>query len=247
MNKWYLITGASSGIGKSISERLLELGYKVVLTSRREEEMKLITQKYTEENYRIIPWDLSDLDSLKEYSKKVNTEIGPISGFVHCAGIQKTLPLSMVSKKRIEDVFNINTFSAILLLSLFSKNNYFNKEGASFLLISSLTAHKGTIGATIYASSKGALEGLLPSASTELITKKIRLNILILGIVKTPMTNDFLSKSTEEQYKKLAESYPLGFGDPSDVNEFAIFLLSDKAKWITGQKFVLDGGHTIKE
>ena len=244
--KWYIVTGASSGIGRSIATTLLNRGKNVVLTSRTVSKLEDTVRDYTNDRYRIIPWDLSDLSSLNDYAKTVKSQVGVISGLVHSAGTQKTIPLAMTTKDRIDEVFNLNSFAAMILVSLFSKNGYFNNEGTSFVLISSMAAHEGAVGKAIYGASKGAIEGFMLPAAAELVSKKIRLNALIAGIVETPLAEQFLSKSTEEQRKALEKSYPLGFGEPEDIAEFAAFLLEDTSKWITGQKFVIDGGHTVR-
>lgn len=246
MNKWIAVTGASSGIGRYTARTIIERGSKVVLTSRTAMKLKEAVKGFSEENYAIIPWDLSDLDSLQDYTEKVIETVGPISGLVHCAGIQKTMPLSLVKKHTIFDVFNLNTFSGMLLVSMFSKNGYF-AENASFVLISSLAAHEGAMGKSIYAASKGAIEGFIPATASELAIKGIRLNAVIPGIVKTEMVDDFFKNLSDEQKKTFVDSYPLGLGDPVDVANFIEYLLSDKAKWITGECYKIDGGHMIRK
>lgn len=246
MNRWIVVTGASSGIGRCTARTIIERGSKVVLTSRTAVTLEETVRGYSEEKYAIIPWDLSDLDSLQDYSKKVKETVGPISGFVHCAGIQKTMPLSLMKKQTIFDVFNLNTFSAMLLVSIFSKNGYF-MENASFVLISSLATHEGAMGKSIYAASKGAIEGFIPATASELASKGIRLNAVIPGIVKTEMVDDFFKNLSDEQKKAFEDSYPFGLGDPVDVANFIEYLLSDKAKWITGECYKVDGGHMIRK
>ena len=245
-NRWIVVTGASSGIGRCTARTIIERGSKVVLTSRTDSKLKEAVKEYSEEKYVIIPWDLSELDSLSDYAKKVKETVGPISGFVHCAGIQKTMPLSLMKKQTIFDLFNLNAFSAMLLVSLFSKNGYF-AESASFDLISSLAAREGALGKSIYAASKGAIEGFIPATASELALKGIRLNAVIPGIVKTEMVDDFFKNLSEEQKKAFEDSYPLGLGDPLDVANLIEYLLSDKAKWITGECYKIDGGHMIRK
>ena len=246
MNRWIVVTGASSGIGRCTARTIIESGSKVVLTSRTAVMLEESIKGFSEENYAIIPWDLSDLDSLQDYTKKVKETVGPISGFVHCAGIQKTMPLSLVKKQTIFDVFNLNTFSGMLLVSMFSKNGYF-AESASFVLISSLAAREGAMGKSIYAASKGAIEGFIPATASELALKGIRLNAVIPGVVKTEMVDDFFKNLSDEQKKAFEDSYPLGLGDPVDVANLIEYLLSDKAKWITGECYKIDGGHMIRK
>ncbi len=247
MNKKIIVTGASSGIGKRTAQMLMDEGYKVILTARNKENLMETIKDYPIELYEIIPWDLSDIDSLPQYAKEVNEKAGPISGLVHCAGIQITVPLHLINKKRLIDIFNINTFAAINLVGLFSKRKYYVENKASFILISSIAAHEGANGKSIYAASKGALEGFLYSAAAELMDKGIRMNIIVPGMIKTNMNEEFFKNLNKEQKENIKNNYPLGFGESEDIANMIMYLLSKKSKWITGQKFIIDGGHLSRK
>ncbi len=149
MNNWIIVTGASSGIGRKTAQILLDKGYKVILTARNESVMSELAGVYPPDSYEIIPWDLSDINSLSQYVSEVNKRVGAISGLVHCAGIQITTPLHLVNNKKLIDVFNINTFAAINLVGLFSKCKYYIEGESSFVLISSIAAHEGEVGNSI--------------------------------------------------------------------------------------------------
>lgn len=246
-NNWTVVTGASSGIGRATAERLLEKGNKVVLTSRNEESLLRIAEKYSEENCKVIPWDISDLDSLSLYVNKVIDNVGAISGFLHSAGMQVTLPTNMIKPVKLNDLFRINTFSALILIGLFSKKNHYINGESSFVLISSIAAHEGAIGKSIYAASKGALEGFLPSAAAELSEKGIRINIVVPGMVRTNMIEEYYKHLSYEQQVNINDKYPFGIGEPEDVSNLIAFLLSKESRWITGQKFIIDGGHLTRK
>jgi NAD(P)-dependent dehydrogenase (short-subunit alcohol dehydrogenase family) len=238
--KSYLITGASSGIGRNTARRLLEDGHRVLAVARSAE--RIYSGLPTSEDLTVITCDFSDPTNVKPFSNEVSTSFGLIDGLVHCAGIQKTVPIYTLSPTLILDVFNINTISAMLLVSAFSKKGM-STDSASFVLISSLAAHTGARGKSVYAASKGALEGFLTSATPELASRNIRINALALGVVLTEMSSiDFTKHITEEQKQATLNEYPLGFGEPEDASNMIDFLLSDKARWITGQTFMVDGG-----
>jgi NAD(P)-dependent dehydrogenase (short-subunit alcohol dehydrogenase family) len=160
--------------------------------------------------------------------------------------MQKTLPLTQSKFPLAEEIFRVNAFAAFELIRLFSKKGAYSSSGASFVLISSLAAHEGAMGTALYGASKGALEGFIPAAAAELAMKKIRLNALVLGVVKTDMSMQFIDKMSAEQQEALSMEYPLGLGEPEDAAEFIVYLLSGKARWITGQTFTLDGGHSSR-
>lgn len=243
--KWVVVTGASSGIGKHTALKLLDNGYSVVATSRDSEKLHECFENSW--NCALIPWDLSDLDEINHYAKAVKATVGEIGGLVHCAGIQKTIPIHMTKTKTILEVFNINTFAAMLLISEFSKKNYFSVGIASYVLISSLAAHEGAYGKSIYAASKGALEGFVKPAAAELMEKGIRINAIAPGVVKTAMVEKYFAQLTGEQKQATYTDYPMGLGETSDIANLAEYLLSEKAKWITGQTFIIDGGHLVKK
>ena len=243
--RWIVVTGASSGIGCATAHYLIETGYSVVVTSRNVEILEKNFSKY-KEDVKIICWDLSKLDSIKDYAKKVRDEIGEISGLVHCAGIQKMSPIHMVKLDKIIDVFNINTFSAMLLTSAFSKKNGYERNNTSIVLLSSISAHCGVDGNSIYASSKGALEGFVKGVSCELAEKGIRINAIAPGRVMTPMVENFIESLSDVELENAKMEYPLGWGEPENIAEIIEFLLSKKSKWITGQCIITDGGHTVR-
>jgi 3-oxoacyl-[acyl-carrier protein] reductase len=245
-NKWIIVTGASSGIGEATARLLLQEGYKTVLTARDDEKIRSKFSSFDEDSYHIEPCDLSQIEKIKDYAKAVNEKVGRIHGLIHCAGINRVLPINVVKIDTVRSMFETNTFSAFELIKHFSKKKMYFEEGCSFVLISSLAAHEGSMGNAIYAATKGALEGFLAPGAAELVRKKIRLNIVVPGFVKTPMTESFLNKTTEEQENNLKMQYPLGFGEPSQIANMIEYLISDKSKWITGRKFFIDGGHMIR-
>ena len=244
--RWTLVTGASSGIGRSLTLSLLKQGKQVIAVSRSEQRLAETVEGFSAGQVKVIPWDLSELDSLSQLAKTVKEKVGPISGLVHCAGIQKTLPLSMTKKETLFEIFSINSFAAMMLVSRFSKKGFF-EENSSFVLVSSVAAHEGEVGNSLYAASKGAIEGFLPAAASEVASKGIRLNVVVPGIVNTPMVENFFSNLSEGRRKALEETYPLGLGKPAQVVSLIEFLLSEKADWITGECFRVDGGHMVRK
>ncbi len=244
---WIVVAGASRGIGRALAQRLARENTRVVLSARDAAALDDVAALYGPERRRVIPWDFSVPESLEEYGKRVLETAGPVSGMAYCAGKQKTLPLNMSKPATARDIFDLNTFSAIELVRVLSKKEILNPGGASFVLISSLAAHEGAVGKTLYAASKAALEGFVPPAASELAPKRIRLNSLVLGIVTTDMSMEFIGKMTAEQRNDMESGYPLGLGEPNDVASFIRFLLSDESRWITGQAFVADGGHSARK
>ncbi|MDR2162842.1 MAG: SDR family oxidoreductase [Clostridiales Family XIII bacterium] len=242
-NRWIVVTGASSGIGAETSKMLLASGYSVVAAARRESELEMLYGD--EQNALVMPWDLSDRSSIGDFAKATRDRIGPIRGLVHCAGMERTLPVHMTKISKIEDVFALNTYAAMCLVGAFSRKGMAT-VAASFILISSLAAHEGAPGKSIYAASKSALEGFACAAAAELSERGIRINCVAPGVVETRMVSGFIEQLTDGQRSALLDGYPFGIGRPEDVASFITYLVSDKARWLTGQTFILDGGHLTR-
>jgi NAD(P)-dependent dehydrogenase (short-subunit alcohol dehydrogenase family) len=195
------------------------------------------------DRFRFLRWDLSDVDRIQQYADQVIGEVGPIAGLVHCAGAQLTVPLGMSKPGIVAGLFAINTFAAMELVRCFSRRPAVDERGAAFVLVSSVAAHEGAVGKAAYAASKGALEGFLRAAAAELMPRRVRLNVIVPGIVDTEMTHEFVDRMDAVQRAALGTEYPLGIGQPRHVADLIAFLLSDRAEWISGQSFVIDGGH----
>jgi len=235
--KKILVTGDSSGIGKKLTELLLSKDYYVIGVSRKDSNQIIIHKNYTH-----IKQDLNDIEEFIPKLESLIEELGPLNGFVHCAGFDKLSPLFMNKLSVLKELFNIHVFSPLQIITSLSKKNKL-ESGSSIVLISSLAAHEGASGHTMYAAAKGALEGFIPSAASELAKNNIRINAVAPGIVETNMSQNFLGKLSLEQVNELEKSYPLGFGKPEYISDLIYFLLSEKSKWITGQKVIIDGGH----
>jgi NAD(P)-dependent dehydrogenase (short-subunit alcohol dehydrogenase family) len=182
---------------------------------------------------------------MEDWVRSLIGTTGPLNGFVHCAGIQRPFSINMAKPKDIEEMFRVNTMASIELIRNFCKPGSYVKDESSFVLVSSQAAHEGSLGNAVYAATKGALEGFLAPGAAELARKGIRLNAIVPGFVQTPMTDNFLKHLSDEQKLNFMAKFPLGLGEPSSIAAMAEFLVSDASNWITGQKFVVDGGRSI--
>lgn len=239
-----VVTGASSGIGKSVAIQLSNSGYNVIATARRKEKLNEIYRG--DSNIQILPWDLSELSSIAKYAEQIRDLSNCITGIVHCAGIEKSHAVTMIKERILTEVFYINTFAAMLLVSQFSKRGMM-VPGGSFVLLSSAAAYNGTYGQSVYTASKSALNGFVKATASELAEKQLRINAIAPGIVQTEMIKNFYNKLENNKREEIERKYPLGIGEPSDVANFIEYLISDKSKWITGQVFILDGGFTVRK
>lgn len=237
--KWILVTGACGAIGESTAKLLNENGYALVLTDMDYDEL---VEKYSNfENVMLISCDLSEEENIKEMFQKVNEKIGKIDGLVHCAGVQREFSINIIKEKDVLFFYKVNVFSTIYLIKYFSKKA-FSHDRSSIVLISSLSVHEGAKGNALYASTKGALEGLLMPLAKELMPK-IRINAIIPGTLKEGMGLNYIKKYGDVD---IYQEYPLGLGETVDISNMVEYLLNEKSKWITGQKFIIDGGRLCR-
>ena len=239
-NKIILITGASKGIGKSISTKLAQNGAKVVLLSRSIEELKKVHEELKSTGLQSVykQTDVSNIDDLKCAVDYTIETWGTIDGIVNNAGITEDNLIVRMKPDSFDKVIDINlkgAFNGIKSVSkIMIKNNY-----GRIINISSVIGHIGNKGQSNYAASKAGIIGLTKSAAKELAKKNITVNAVAPGYIETDMTKK-LNNLNKEQ---LLNSIPLNrLGSPDDIASIICFLLSDQANYITGQTINVDGG-----
>lgn len=239
-NKTVLITGASSGIGRGTAIACAEAGASCILVARNEKRLEETLAACAPGNHRIEVADLTSFEDMRRLVERMDS----LDGLVQCAGIgDNHTPLKFITPEFVDELLGINVKSPILLLALFEKKRKLNK-GASVVMISSISNFCASVAHSLYGASKGAIRAFVRGAALDLAGKHIRVNAIAPAMVNTPLIN--YSALTEEQRKADEAKYPLKrYGEPSDVANAAVYLLSDAASWVTGQEFVLDGGYTI--
>ena len=245
-NKNILITGASSGIGRQCAIIFSQLGANVILIARSKERLKQTFDKLEKGNHLTISQDITEYNKLEEVVRCSVEKVGKISGFVHSAGIEMTLPLRSMQPSYYENIFSVNVIAGFELAKIISKKKYINKDGASFVFISSVMGILGQSGKVGYCSSKGALISGTKAMALELAKKNIRVNCVLPGVVKTEMINKMFENLPEESKKTIMDMHPLGLGKPNDIAHACTYLLSDAARWITGTNLIVDGGYSAK-
>ena len=236
-NKNIFVTGASSGIGKQISIDAAFSEANILMTGRNEKELKKILDFIHKKNKK-ASFFTADLIHEEEIIKVCNL-LPELSGIVLNAGIVDYSPVKHISLKKMISLFQINFFSNVLLIKNLLKQRKI-KDKASIVFIGSISSELGVPATTMYAASKSALTSFSKVLASELISKKIRVNTISPGLVKTKVL-----KNIAEIHKN-SNDYPLGYGDVKDVSNQVLFLLSDKSKWITGTNIKIDGGYLLK-
>jgi NAD(P)-dependent dehydrogenase (short-subunit alcohol dehydrogenase family) len=242
-DKTILVTGASSGIGKSAARIFSQLGAKILLLARNEERLRLTYSSLSGQDHGIYVFDLSNIDEIPVLIKKMAQDHGPLSGIFHCAGIESILPINIVKGRYIDTVFNISIKAGLMLARGFCQKNVKKMGKTSLVYMSSAASRCGVAGMSIYSASKAAVDGAVRSLACELAPREIRVNSIIAGGVKTEMHVKIVEKISEAEIKEYEDKHLLGFGSPDDVAYTAAFLLSDIANWITGTTIIVDGGY----
>lgn len=243
--KTILVTGASSGLGRAISQRAATQGATLILIGRNEKRLEETLNSLNGKGHSVFSADITNFSVIEQITKAVIGKGTKISGFVHSAGIEKTLPLKSSNPTVFREVFNINVFSAFELARLLSQKNIVDAQGASFVFISSV---KGKLGAPFnvaYCASKSSLIAGSKAIALEFASKKIRCNCVLPGIVETEMVQKLFKSIPIEVKERLINEHPLGIGKPEDISALVVFLLSDEARWITGAEYIIDGGYSI--
>ena len=241
--KTILVTGASSGIGRGIAIACANMGANLILNGRNSERLQETQSMLSAGNHKIVVADLARQDEIE----RLVSELPEIQGWVNSAGIPKISPIKYFTRESVEEIFNVNSISAMLLLSLLLKNRRI-KKGASIVFIPSISGNNvGSVGDTSYCASKGAVGGFLKGAALELAPQGIRVNSINPGLVPTAildMANGIAG--TEHHTSIMLDKYPMKrLGRPEDIANGAVFLLSDASSWVTGHALVIDGGYTL--
>ncbi|MDR6159107.1 MULTISPECIES: SDR family NAD(P)-dependent oxidoreductase [Chryseobacterium] len=245
-SKVILITGASSGIGRSCSVECSKRGADLILAGRnRDELMKTLSLLESGSKAEIIAEDITQPENIESAIADKVMILGKISGFIHCAGIEKTLPLKKHNAALYHDIFAINVIAGFEIAKILSLKKY-KEETSSFVFISSVAGMVGEPGKAAYSASKGAVISGARSLAMELCRSNVRVNSISPAMVNTPILERMFEEIGEEASSEIIRKHPLGIGNPEDVANACIFLLSDASRWVTGTNLVIDGGYSAQ-
>lgn len=243
--KIYLVTGASSGIGREAARALSECGAKIIIAGRdlaRLDEC-LIELSGTGHSKSICSFD--DADHVCDWVKSLVDKVGPLDGMFHCAGMELIRPIRLTKQAQLSDVFGSSLFAGFGLARGLSQKGAMH-DGGSIVFMSSVAGSSGQVGMTAYSAAKAAIDGLVRSLACELAPRKIRVNSIVAGAIKTAMHERLMRGSSDEMTFKYEQLHLLGFGDANDISQAALFLLSPASRWVTGTSLVIDGGYLAR-
>jgi len=236
-----LVTGASSGIGKQICISVAAMGGQVIATGRNEERLHHTLQLLEGTHHQAIIADLT----VEMQQRQLVSQLPKLHGVVHSAGVLNVVPFQFISMSKLQEIYTINYQSPLLLTQQILKNKCLVQDG-TIVFISSVAAINGVKGYSLYAGTKAGLIASARVLALEVANQGIRVNCIAPSMVKTPMLVQTQQLISDEKVKEHEKLYPLGFGEPEDVANATIFLLSKASRWITGTTLIVDGGYSCQ-
>ena len=238
-NKTILITGASSGIGAQTAITISQMGATVILSGRNLERLEETLEKLVIGKHKIVVADLREESQIESLVSQMDS----LDGLVLSSGVVRPFPIKFIGEKQIDSLFGINYNGPVVLTSKLFRAKKIN-DGASIVFMSSISSKFPHKGGALYSGTKAALKAYSKTIALEYSKRNIRSNVISAAMVKTPLFDEAEKAITKEMMDKHGEAYPLGFGEPLDIANAMVFLLSAASRWITGTEIVMDGGLT---
>ena len=240
--KTFLISGGTSGIGRATTEMAIEYGARVIVIGRNSEKLSELKSRYNEQ---LLPLqlDLLEADFLHRLIEVLDRE-DEIHGFLHTAGISPTMPFNREKRNSWEQVMQLNVYAGLEISQRLLKR--YRSSLSSIVYLSSVMADLAEKAKGTYGMSKGALNAIARNQALEYAKFNIRVNTISPAVVNTPLTKNSIYRKSEESLADIRSRHPLGLGEPEDIANAALFLLSDASRWVTGTNLKIDGGYSIK-
>ena len=236
--KTILITGASSGIGRQTAQQVARHGARLVVTGRDASRLKHTLESLDGDMHMMISADLTG----DEEMESLVSSLPDLNGIAHCAGIVGPTPVKFIRRENVDKLMKINFEVPVLLTAKILSAKKLMNQG-SVVFMSSIATSFPYFGGALYSSAKAALEAYSRTLALEMAGRGIRSNCLSPGLVNTPILTDPAKEGNpeivDESIRKYLEKYPQGIGEPADVANAIIFLLSDESRWISGTNIPL--------
>jgi 3-oxoacyl-[acyl-carrier protein] reductase len=240
--KTAIVTGASKGIGAAIAKGLAAAGATVAVNyaSDKEGAERTVSEIAAKGGKAVaIRANMSKAAEVKQLFEETKKALGTPSVLVNNAGVFEFGPIEQVTEAQFHRHFDINVLGTMLAVQEALK--YFPAEGGSIVNISSIASESPVPNSSLYAASKGAIDTLTLALAKELGPRKIRVNMVAPGYTDTEGNRDFVGS---EAGAGMVASTPLGarFGKPEEIAPAVVFLASDDAAWLTGERLNASGG-----
>lgn len=239
-----LVTGASRGIGAAIASKLASLGCDVAINyagNIPKAEETLNSVKAYGVNAQIYQANVANYEEVEAMTKQIIKDFGHLDIIINNAGITSDNLMMRMDQDSFDSVIDVNLKGTWNVCKSITRPILKQRSGV-IINLSSVVGINGNVGQVNYAASKAGVIGLTKSLAKEFASRNIRVNAVAPGYVKSDMT----AKLSEEITEKVLENIPLGqLGEVEDIANAVAFLVSDEARYITGQVLVVDGGMAI--
>jgi NAD(P)-dependent dehydrogenase (short-subunit alcohol dehydrogenase family) len=241
----YLVTGASSGIGQAAAQAIARAGGRVIAGGRDAARLDAAVAALPGDGHFAAPAALDQADPAADWTGQLAELHGSFAGIFHAAGTELIRPARMTRQAQLDQVFGSSLYAAFGIARAVSRKDVMS-DGGSVVLMSSVAGVTGQVGMTAYSAAKAGVDGLVRSLACELAARRIRVNSISAGAVKTAMHARLTQGSPDDAVAAYEQSHLLGFGEPDDVAHAVLFLLSGASRWITGTALAVDGGYRVR-
>lgn len=239
-NKNVVITGGSTGIGFATAKAFIAKEANVLISSRSQENLQKASDKINSENLKTVVSDTANLKGIAQLEKAVAESGNKIDVLFINAGTAVFTSIEEATEEDFDDQFNTNVKGMFFTLQKLMPHL---NDGASVLFTSSTVATAANLGTSIYSATKGAVNKIAQIAANELAARKIRVNIVSPGPIKTEGLEKVVTTDEGKDYLASATAMQR-LGHPDEIAKTVVFLASDDASFISGTEVIVDGGYT---
>jgi acetoacetyl-CoA reductase len=241
-----VVTGGTGGLGASISSKLHDKGYTVVIThspSNAQITETLLEFKSRGYHFRSFGVDVSDFDSCQACVERIQTEVGPVDILINNAGITRDMTFRKMCKVDWDAVMNTN-LSSVFNMTKPVCNGMVERGWGRIINVSSVNGSKGAFGQTNYAAAKAGMHGFTKALALEVARKGVTVNTISPGYIGTKMVTAIPKEVLDT---KIIPQIPVGrLGKPEEVAGLIIYLCSDEAAFVTGANIAINGGQHMQ-
>lgn len=239
-----IVTGGSRGLGLGTARRLAGEGYRVIAVARKETSQLTTAMREAERDhpgsFQFVPFDLAQIEDIPRLVRTMRKSFGPIYGLVNNAAISFEGTLSLMHNSQIEQLVRVNTLSPIILTK-YVVRSMMSDGGGRVVNVASIIGFTGYSGLAVYGATKASMLGFTRSLAREVGRMGVNVNSVAPGFVDTEMTQGL---NDEQRQQIIRRSALQRLAEIDDVANAVEFLLSDKAKNITGTVLTVDAGNT---
>ncbi|EFO86880.1 CRE-DHS-11 protein [Caenorhabditis remanei] len=238
-SKLAIVTGGGSGIGQEICKKLASSGAQLIVADLKKSSAESTAKLLPGSGHTAFQIDVSkydDVERLKEFIQSSGHHPGVL---VNCAGITKDSTLLKMSREQWDDVINVNLNSIFMMSQMIARESVKSQTSLSIVNVSSIVGKIGNFGQTNYSATKAGVIGFTKSAARELATKNVRVNAILPGFIRTPMTEAMPPKVLEAMISMVPQRR---LGEPEEIANAVLFLASDMSSYVTGATIEVTGG-----